>query len=220
VSSTIDNFYQRVSRAIRRRNIFDADIPGYAADAVRELENEHDWRHMKTTVGDQVLVVSATVNEIRPVITRVKNVRFIKLIGNAGDWVPLRKTQEENVLAITSGRPGAFWMKDADTIGLDAYPDFAYPYHMVYFRYSARPLENDLAWLTIAEDVLVARTLLKMQPLLRDEKLIQRWGLIESRAMPALLEAQVVSDYDGEDSQMIPFTMEVEEDIAEDVIFE
>jgi len=219
MSSTIGNFYQRVSRAIRRGTVFDADIPGYAADAVRELENEHDWKHMRVEMTDN-LVVSTTVNEIRPEITLVKNVRFIKIITAGGDLIPLRKTQMDNVISITNGRPGAYWMKDQNTIGLDAYPNFAYEYGMVYFKYSARPLVDALSWLTIAEDVLLARTILKMQPLLKNDKLIQRWGLIESRAMPALLEAQVVSDYDGEDSLMIPFTMEMEEDMAERATFE
>jgi hypothetical protein len=218
MSATISEFYQRVSRAIHRGTVFDEDIPGYAADAVRELENENDWRHMKVDVSD-VLTVSTTVNEIAPTLVPMKNVRYIRIVTASGTRIPLRKTQPDNVLSIESGRPGAFWMKDDETIGLDAYPNYAYPYEMLYFAYSARPLVNALPWLTLAEDVLIARTLLKMQPLLRNDKLIQRWGLVESRAMPALLEAQVVGDYDGEESIMTPYTMEVEEDLAEGAEF-
>ena len=219
MSATIGDFYQRVSRAIHRNTIYDEDIPGYAADAVRELENFQDWKYMRTEVEDN-LVVSATVNELKPVLTLVKNVRFINLISNAGRRIPLRKTQADNVISIVSGRPGAFWMKDKDTVKLDAFPDFAYPYEMVYFKYSARPLVNSLAWLTIAEDLLIAKTILKMGPILRNDKLAQRWAQVVSNTLPALLEAEVVSDYDGEDSIMIPFTQEVEEDAGQSAVFE
>lgn len=224
MSATIGDFYQRVSRAIKRSTLFDDDISGYAADAVRELENNYNWKYMWTEKNDGLLSISATVNQLDISIgdssfVGIKDVRYLQLKSDAGNLIPVRKTQREKVISIVSGRPGAFWMITKDLIGLDAFPDKAYPYQIGYFAYSERPLIDSCAWLTIAEDLLIARTIRKMQPLLRDDKLIARWSETENSVFPALLEAEVVSEHDAEDTQMVPFTLEVEEDAAEAAIF-
>ena len=218
MSATIGTFYERVSRAIRRSTVYDDDIPGYAADAVRELENQYDWKHMWNEVSDN-LTISTTVNRLTPVLTRVKNIRFIKTVADGGDQIPLRKTLRENVTAILSGRPGAYWMVDKDTVGLDSFPDKAYAYEMGYFRYSETPLKSTLPWLTISENLLIAKTILAMQPILRDDALVQRWGRIVDTVLPPLLESEVVSEVDGQEGRMVPFTLEVEEDMLDLVTF-
>jgi hypothetical protein len=217
MSATIGNFYERVSRAIRRGTRYDDDIPGYAADAVRELENNTNWKYMwREDTGN--FTISATVNQLDisglTGYVGVKNVRFIDLTSDADEFIELVKTRRENVIKISSGRPGAFWMITKNLIGVDAYPDKAYAYSIGWYNYSARPLTNTLEWLTIGEDLLIARTIRKMQPILRDDKLIARWQEIENSTMPALLEAEVVSEYDGHEGGMIPFTAEMAEDRA------
>ena len=226
MSATIGDFYQRVSRAIRRGIKYDDDIPGYAGDAVQELENSHDWKYMWEEDSDN-LVISTTDNELdlRDIgspsspLEKVKSVRFLRFVDDAGTRVPVRKTVAENVMEIVSGRPGAFWMKDKNTLGFDAYPNKTYLYEVGLFRHSARPLGDSLEWLTMAEELLVARTIRKMQPLLRDDKLLQRWGEIENSTFPALLEAEVVSEFDGADDKLNPFTYEIEEDLAKFTVF-
>ena len=229
MSATIGDFYQRVSRAIRRRTLYDDDIPGYAADAVRELENSHNWKYMLREYS-WVLNSSTTNNTINLLISNlggggggvyppVKSVRYMSFVSDNGERIPVKKTQRENVTQIASGRPGAFWMIDKDTIGLDAYPNQTYSYEIGLFRHSARPLVDNLDWLTIGEDLLIARTIRKMQPILRDDNLIKRCSEIENSTLPALLEAEVVSEHDAEDSQMTPFTYEIEEDLAKLAVF-
>lgn len=226
MSATIGNFYQRVSRAIRRGTKYDDDIPGYAADAVQELENSHNWKYMWEESSDN-LVISTTDNtlDLRDIgsppspLNKVKSVRFFRFVDDAGSRVPVRKTLAENVQEIVSGRPGAFWMRSKDVIAFDAYPNKAYLYEVGLFRYSTRPLVDSQPWLTLGEELLVARTIRKMQPILRDDKLIQRWGEIENSTLPALLEAEVVSEDDAGDSQMTPFAYEIEEDLAKSAVF-
>ncbi len=224
MSATIGDFYQRVSRAIRRANKYDDDIPGYAADAVRELENSSNWKYMWESVNG-ALGISTTVNtlDLTGVPSAdsglVKSVRYIKLVSNAGTRVPLRKTQSENVIEVLNGRPGAFWMESKDVVGFDAFPNKAYPYIIGLYRYSARPLIDSLVWLTMSEDLLIARTIRKMQPILRDDKLIARWGEIENSTLPTLLEAEVVSEYDADDDIVTPFALEIEEDLAKTAEF-
>ncbi len=219
MSATIGNFYERVSRAIRRGTVYDDDIPGYAADAVRELENQNDWLFMELQF--QVVLTEGQVSSIP--ITRLKNLRMLQLLSrdSAGNALfhPLRKTRRENVTgSAISGRPGAWWFNNFDpvtditTIQFDAIPDQEYTLRGVEYKYSERPLLDSLAWLRIAEDLLIARTIRKMQPLLRDDALIARWQEVENSVMPALLEAELVHVYDASDNQPTPFALELEED--------
>ncbi len=221
MSATIGLFYERVSRAIRRGTKYDDDIPGYAADAVRELEDLENWKHMWVEDETKTLTIGTAQLDLGTGI-KVKSVRFLKLIDENGAYIPLAKVQKEQVISTNlsdNQRPTAFWMINRDLIGLDEKPNIAYKYSVGYFQYSTSPLVDTLSWLTFAEDLLIARTIMKMQPLLRDDKLIQRWGQIEANRMPTLLESELVSEYDGQVNTVVPFANEIEEDRLIEVEF-
>lgn len=206
MSATIGNFYQRVSRAIRRGTVYDDDISGYASDAVRELEDMENWKYMWQQDTGTLTVDDTTLTKVR-----VKSIRSMKLKSDSGTFIPLRKVQYEDVTAQESGRPGAYWMQTKDILEFDSVPDKAYNYRLGYFQYSPTPLVDALAWLTIGEDLLIARTIRKMQPLLRDDKILARWANIEAVKLPALQESDLVSEIDGEDNTVVPFARELEE---------
>jgi len=215
MAATVGDFYERVSRAIRRGTVYDDDIPGYAADAVRELEDMENWKYM----SQEPAAAALTIGDNTITLTRCKSVRWLHIIDTNNEEIPLTKTARDDVQNISSGRPGAFWMINRNQIGLDALPDQAYNYKIGYFQYSAIPLVDSLEWLTMAEDLLIARTIRKMQPLLRDDKLVARWKEIEDSRMPSLLESELVSEYDGQVNRMVPFTEEVQEDLLDDTDF-
>lgn len=214
MSATIGTFYERVSRAIKRGTVYDDDIPGYAADAVRELEDETNWKYMWVEGSGSLVIDDNTLT-----LERVKSVRFIKFVADDGSRVPVKKAHYEDVTSITSKRPGAYWMQTRDIIGFDESPDKTYDYIIGYFQFSDSPLVSSLAWLTLAEDLLIARTIKKMYLLIRDDKLAARCASIEAARMPALLESEVVSEFDGEDNRTIPFLEEMEEDMLVDLTF-
>ena len=217
---SIAGFYERVSRAIRRGRVYDEDIPGYAADAVRELEDLQNWKYMEdelvlglaaSSTEITTALIGAALGEIAPYKT-IKSVRHLAIRDTNNDEIPLRKRRREEIAnAISSGRPGAYWTKSDTQIGLDATTDQTYSFVVIVYRYSGRPLGDSLAWLNIAEDLLIARTIRKMQPILRDDKLVQRWQQIEASKLPALEEALVVQEYDGQVNRVVPFADEVEE---------
>lgn len=210
---SIDSFYQRISRAIRRGKVYDEDIPGYAEDAVKQLEDSHDWKHMWTETTGAMVVGLNEIN-LTPVSTDapIRNVRFISVVDTDGGEHPLKKTRRENVIGIEDGRPGAFWMKAQSLIGLDALPDEAYTYSIGYYRYSAFPLANTLGWLEFGKDVLMAHTIVNMHPVLRDDKLLQRWGKLVDKRVPELLQAQLDHLEDGIENKAVPFADEMAED--------
>jgi hypothetical protein len=220
MSATIGNFYDRVSRAIRRGNVYDDDIPGYAADAVRELENIENWKYMWREARGTLVEGDAHFE-----IEDLKSIRYIVLVftsSNGETYTPLRKVKREQVISRANpGRPGAWWTQTIDgsttTLAFDAFADQDYSIGVGEFKYSANPLVDSLAWLTIGEDLLIARTIRKMQPILRDDKLVSRWREIEDSAMPALLEKELVAEYDGIDNVVVPFAEEMEEELANSI---
>ncbi len=219
MSATIGNFYERVSRAIRRGNKYDDDIPGYAADAVRELENIENWKYMFLAARGTLLEGTSTYE-----LGRLKSIRYIHLVNRdtsgslpySETYTPLRKVERTVMTSRAGGgRPGAFWIHDVTAgqtiVAFDATADQDYIFDIGEYVYSVTPLTNSLEWLTMAEELLIARTIRKMQPILRDDKLVSRWQQIEDSTMPALLERELVSEYDGVDNVVVPFTEEMDE---------
>ncbi len=221
MSATIGNFYERVSRAIRRGTVYDDDIPGYASDAVRELERAHNWNHMFLAARNTL-----EAGEDRFTLGRVKSIREVNLVFGEGtsneNYVPLVHAKKESMTSRPNpGRPTAWFYQglsmSAETqhsmvMAFDAFADQDYKIGIDYYLYSARPLENDLRWLFFAEELLMARTIRKMQPILRDDKLIARWAEVENAEMQTLLAAEDEFDNDGVNSAVVPFADEMEEE--------
>lgn len=210
---SIDSFYQSISRAIRRGKVYDEDIPGYVAETVRQLEDMHNLVHMRRDTQSATLAAGVNFITISTSLTgNLKSVRHIALIADNGDEIPLKKTKKENVINRTVGRPGAFWMTSLTAIEFDNTTDKEYTYTMVHYEYSPVPLLNGLSFLENGPDLLRAMTLVNMAPIIRDDKLTQRWGRLVDVRLPQYLEAQIVFEEDGLENQATPFVDALAED--------
>jgi hypothetical protein len=219
---SIDSFYQSISRAIRRGKVYDEDIPGYVQETVRQLEDMHNLKHMYqefygvVITGADDIRFETGIGSSPSLVGKIKDIRHIALIADNGDEYPLKKTRRENVINRTSGRPGAYWMEEDfnghTRIGLDNTADKGYSYVMVYYEYSIVPLINSLGFLANGPDLLRAMTLVNMAPVIRDDKLTQRWGRLVDVRLPQYLEAQIVHEEDGIENQATPFVDQMAED--------
>jgi len=211
MGTTIETFYQRVSRGIKRAKVFDADIPSAVKDAVRTLEDIHNWKHMWVLNSSQTL--AQDTNSIA--LDLVKSVRFVRfhLFNDLGDFVKfkyMKKVSIDQVISIDEGPlPLGFWMADRNTIHLDAKPSIDTTYDVGYFQYSE--IDDDLPWLEIAEALLIAQTILEMAPLLKDDKTQARWGAQKQEKLAVLQESDLVHEFDGQDMQMVPYSNDMEE---------
>ena len=204
--STLDTFHQRVSRAINRGKVFDGDIPSYARNAVKTLEDINNWKHM--WVEDEAGSITVDTNVITPSLS-VKSVRIVAV--TAVDSLPkiLKKVSRDQVLFIGTGPvPSAYWMSTQDEIRVDSEPDVALPYSISYYAYST--YDNSLPWLTVSEGLLLAQTILEMSPLFRDDKITQRYVAQKGEKLGVLEESQLVHEFDAQDNQMVPFANEAE----------
>jgi len=204
---TLETFHQRVSRAIRRGKVFDGDIPGYAKDAVRSLEDLENWRHMWVEEFSQTL--PSGTNTIT--LERVKSVRYVRFhVSNVNFYRYLKKVSADQVAYIgTETAPVGYWMRSRDVVGLDASPGEALTYDIGYYQYSE--YDDDLPWLDIAESLLAAQTIVEMSPLLRDDKVKARWEAVVASRMVTLSESDLVHEFDGQEQRMIPYADEIDD---------
>ena len=205
--STLITFHQRVSRAIKRGNNFDGDIPGYAKDAVKTLEDMHDWKHMWTESLSQTLASGTNVVSL----TDAKNVRYIRFhVDRAGIFNYMKKVSADQILYIDDpGSPAGFYMSAQNTATLDAKPSQAMTYDVGYYKYS--DYDDDLAWLDIAENLLIAQTVVEMAPLLKDDKTKARFETYAAGRVQALIEAGLTHEYDGQQNEMIPYADDMDD---------
>ena len=205
--ATIATFETRVSRALKRGNVFDADIPTYAKDAIRTLEDLCEWRHMWTEEFGETLAAGENTIELED----VRNVRYVRFhIDSAGRFQYVKKVSADQIAYVDDGpSPSGFYMLDRNTIAFDSKPSENLTYDVGYFKYSS--YDDDLPWLTIAEALLVAQTIVEMTALHKDDKVRARFESYISGRVQALIEAGVASEFDGQDQRMIPYADEMDE---------
>jgi len=207
---SLSTFHQRVSRAIKRGNVFDADIPGYARDAVRSLEDYNNWKHM--WVEEEVAL---GVGASSRTIDGLKMCRFVKRKTTDGLYLPLKKVIPDELLQIgtaVGATPGAFWMESREKINFDAIPTTVQTLRYGYYLYS--DYDDFLPWLNISENLLIGQTILEMSPILKDDKITGRYAPIVQAKIAVLEESEADLDYDGMDSRQIPYADEMEEYLA------
>jgi len=205
---SIATFERRVSRAIKRGNAFDKDIPEYAKDAVRTLEALENWAHMWTE-EEQTLAAGASTRTF----TTLKTPYFVKRKLDDDTLIPLRKISSSQILRIGEGTPGGFWLSknepDEQIMQFDRAPDLDITLRYGYWSYSA--YNNDLPWLKLDEGLLIAQTILEMVPLLRNQKFGQMYSPVVQAKVQFLRDAQTDAEFAGQDQRMVPFADEMDE---------
>ena len=203
--ATMRTFHQRVSRAIKRGKVFDKDIPGYAQDAVKTLEDLWNWKHM-WVLEKVVLVEGVGIRNI----PRLKTVRFIKRVLDGERLVDLTKISPiQMTTAESPGIPGSYFMGNQTDVFFnhEASEDITLWYG--YWRYSE--YDDDLAFFEREEGFLIAQTILEMSPLIKDDKVAQRFSSIVAAKVEIITDAEIDAEYDGQDQRMIPFADEMDE---------
>lgn len=215
---TLATFYSRVSRVVRRGTVYDGDIPQYVSDAVETLEGLHNWRHMWRESFMQTLVAADSQITFAGVVKGVRYLRFVVAANSglnlAGRFAYARKAQPEE---ITTGATFAslngvrFWMTSPTKLQLNGAFNSDVLYDVGWYLRST--IDDNLPWLTVSPGILLAQTLVEMAPLLRDEKVIVRNEAILQKKLAAAQESDLVHQFDSDDSEMVPFFDELEEDL-------
>lgn len=216
-----DDFVTRVSREIKRGTVFDADIPDYAFDACQYLDRLHPWVHMWQEVFGATLPADTSSIDV-PVVNGglVQSVKYLRFTfpqvtnptESAFRWFYAKKSRPENLgvnRVISQPANVKWWMLDKSTIGMNGVFLEDQVYDIGFYEETV--WDDDNPWLTIAPRLLIAQTMLEMQPLLKDDSLPARYQPIVQRGVAALENSDYLHTYDGSDMTMSPFSDEMEE---------
>lgn len=220
------DFQARVRRVVRRGTIYDADIPLYIKDAMKTLENLHNWRHMWRESFQQTLVALD-----KQVIYSgdVKDVRYLRFVVPAslqtsvlaGRFAYSKKSQPEDIntgFTFTSLHQTRHWLtRQTESAGTILQLNGAFSVDVLYdtgwYLYSDPTSDTNPWYNRLDSGVLLAQVLIEMAPLLRDEKLIARNEALLTRKLAALSESDVIHQFDSDDSEMTPFFEDMQEDL-------
>ena len=222
------DFETRVSRAIRRATVYDADIAGYVDDAVRDMENLHNWTHMWRMDEAKTLLkagLTITIPKTAPSeLGTIKSVPFLRfyrfqdpsLTGSAL-FAYSDKIQPEAAggtgLDQSTLKVPSYWVESRNTLRLTGSFTTDQQYDAGWYEYSPAPYTDTLPWLTIAPGLLLAAVMTNMAPLLRDDRVLARWSTVFQARLAAAEEGDLIHRYDGVSDSMIPYS----EDFAEDI---
>ena len=210
MSDTLLEFETRVSRAIKRGTTYDADIPIYARDAVETLEGKNQWQHSRVLLEDQTLLKG--IREV-DLTDEIISVRFFRVhttpdpqTGNVAYFYFQKVILEDfpGEFEARSVAQFAYSMKDLNTVLLTV--GFAEDKVFDVLYYKMPPMDDNLPWLSVGENILVAQTIVEMAPLLRDDKLIARWKAIMDLKLPEMIERDINHRWDAEGGSMQPFS--------------
>ena len=205
---SIATFERRVSRAIKRGNVFDNDIPPHAKDAVKTLEDVRNWKHM--WVEEEVTLAAGANSRT---VARLKSCEWIKVKDNDAIYHPVKKVSPVQLWSIEAGTPGGYWMSDLTTIQFDRTPETDLTLRYGYYLYSQ--YDDNLAWLTLSEACLVSQTIVEMHSVLKNPKLTQIHLPIVAAKLETLESAEIEAEFGGQDQRMVPFADETDEYLAE-----
>ncbi len=200
------SFNQRVSRAIKRGNVFDKDIPDYAKDAVKTLEDLRSWKHMWTE-EQATLAVAADSRTIE----RLKNCRFIKRINEDGVQVPVKKISPIQIWQQrTNTFPSGFWLSSQTKVQFDS-SHSSLTVELIWGYYTYSEYNDESPWFDLSENLLLSQTMLEMAPLLKDDKISARYSPIVAAKLATLQNAEIEAEFDGQDQSMIPYADDMDE---------
>jgi hypothetical protein len=211
-------FEAKVSREIKRGTVFDTDIPDYAFYACQMLDRLHPWVHMWHEVFGATLAAETATIDV-PVVNDglVQSVKYLRWTfaqpesDFAFRWHYAKKSKPEELgvnRVISQPNKVKWWMIDRNTIGMNGTFAEAQVYDIGFYEETV--WDDNNPWLTIDPRLLLAQTMLEMQPLLKDDKLVGRYTSIVQKRIAALENADYLHTFDGLEMVMTPFADEME----------
>ena len=182
-------FEQAIRDVCLRGNTLDAIIPVQIQNAINFIERRYSFRAMHKYT--EVYLTLAKVG----LPSRFKSIQFFR-IWKADDWQYL--TLSEPMTRSCVDIPDRFWIRNDRELQIWPEPDKAYEGEILYMAYTEWA---DGHWLLDrAQDVLFARTMLNMLPILRDDNqmVAHHWQAQFSDGLQLLVESEVEGEHSGD----------------------
>ena len=168
---SLADVHTQVSRLINRGSTFDSQIPSFVKQAARFIERNYTLKYMERVTP---IFIAEGESEFYYNEGKIKSIEFIRLDLDSGEYIFLKKGDPEDFEISKIGRPSAYWLEDETSrLVLDRTADLDYNGTMFAAKFTSWPTDDSKTpWLVEnAEEILIARAVFYMAPLIRNPQL-------------------------------------------------
>ena len=190
--TTIAEVHTLVSNAISRGTAFNTEIPTYAAQAVRKLERNFSFQHMKKLKTFTIDHTATYPRFLELPNTRVKSIRNIRIPRSDGTILTLQRAEPTDFTQILAQEPTHYWPEGDQRLVLNNTPQETYTLcELRYVEYTdwSTTTANSNWWTDNASALMAAETVITMHPRLKDDTLFASMKLIRDEELKTVLDA-------------------------------
>jgi hypothetical protein len=186
----LQDFHTLVRDTCKRGSSLDHLIPHATRQAARHIERNFTLQYMRRY---QSFPIPANVQSFAFPSTRFKQVSFIRIVQDDGSYDYLTYVDPQEVSSVPTEQPTLFWLDGFKAIWFNAITDKAYSCHLRWIEYTNWPTgSGDEPWLLAhAEDCMLAATMVRLAPQMRDPEIQQMYSGLFDLSMKSLIDAEM-----------------------------
>jgi len=190
---TLGEFHTMVRDIIKRGDRLDAQIVAKTREAARFIEQNFSMKYMEQYKTFQ-LDSEAGEPRFMPIpSSRLKAFIFIKLFANEEWRDVVQRDPRGMAISQTAGIPSEYFLQGKTGMWLNCPPADDYDGQLMFHEYTEWPTDEDTddIWLIEhAQEALLAQTILKMIPILRDPTMKAEYEAVWQSSIKTLLLAE------------------------------
>lgn len=187
------DLFEAIRFAINRGHTLDDNILPAMRKAVLWFERNYNLAYMHRWVTFTVSSVGEKTNLI-PMPPRIKGLNFIRFLSKDGKYTNPRKVHPSELAEeVKRNMPLGFWMDGNQHIVFESLPTEPLDGQLGYWRFTDFSTigPEDSHWLfDFAEDVMVARVMVYMAPIMKAPELVSLWENDLMAGLKTLLAAE------------------------------
>jgi len=198
---TVSSFLTVLRATVARGSSLDALLPSALHNALRYIEMNYNMKYMRLRTSISVLAASTNYTWTGDDSTNLKVVRDLYWYGSDGTKYDLRQVQPYEIESNTGSDPSGFYLvpeqqtdgsinhqfyfdaphSEARTLRLQAY---------TYRGWNGNEAATNVWLLNNAEQLVLARCMIQLAPVMRDQAIMQMWATVFQDNLGAVLQAQ------------------------------
>lgn len=185
----LGDFHQHVKDAVKRGTTLDALIITATKQAALWLERNRTFKYMERYVTFNLDPSAANPRAVALPSGGIKSIEFMNLLLATGGRQGLFQIDPEDVTLVETAAPNGYWIDSDQYFWFDNTPDQVYNLEMSYARFTSWPtdLTSEPWLLKWADDLMLAQTVMQLNPFLRDDQMFTRMKVLRDESLRTIL---------------------------------
>ena len=199
----LGDLHTEISSILARGSSVDSLIPAAVRRAALWIERNHTFKYMER-FSEVTLGKGDNPRRVRLPSIRIKSIEVFR-INVDGTFYPLKHIDPEDMASVPEELPRGFWLDGVSFAVLNATPDQEYSAEIQWTAFTEWPSDTNAEnWLLMmAEDLLLAQSILMLGPVLRNDALMKMWVGMRNEALKTVLAADRALRDGGRDEAMV-----------------